>query len=104
MVVKIGPSEWDLEFVESIPGGNTAETEYWEGAILITRDAPKGRLLPLLLHEVLEAFNFQYGDALDLTHPQICILGEALSQFILDNLELLQAFASGDVLEESRAP
>jgi len=87
--VRIGATAWDLEFVDHIAGGGTAETAYWEGKIYIAEETPPGRWLPIVLHEILEVLNLQYGDALNLEHYQINVLAENLAQIIRDNIELI---------------
>ena len=98
--IRIGPTTWTLEFVDHIAGGNTSEVAYWEGKILMANEAPRGRWLPLVVHEILETLNFQYGDALNLEHFQINVLAEALAQVIRDNLELFLYLASLDGAQE----
>ena len=92
--LKIGPSTWFVQFCHV--AGATAETDYWTGTIKIDNEVPPSRWFPLLMHEILEVLNLQYGEALQLNHEQISLLGEALAQVFADGAEILTALAAMD--------
>lgn len=91
-MVKIGGIKYKIEYSKDLTRdrGNLGECCCNTSVIRLDSDLGFHMEKKTLLHEIIEAINFEYE--MKLEHTKISILETALYQIIIDNKELIKTF------------